>query len=78
MTKRKFYKTVYQVTVLSEEPVNFESLTDIAAAITDGDCSGEYTTTSSETINGKQAADALKAQRSDPGFFMLDDDGNNL
>jgi hypothetical protein len=78
MTKRIFYKTVYQVTVLSEEPVEFAGLADIASAITEGDCSGEYTTISSEVLNGEQVAKALKAQRSDPGFFMLDDTGKDL
>lgn len=78
MTIRKFYKTTVTVTVLSEEPLPpYMELSDVAHAIKDGDCSGEVAFGEPEELDGKQAADALVAQASDPGFFRLDDDGND-
>ena len=78
MTDKKFHKTVFQVTVLSEKPFASDlSLSDIHDEITTGDCSGVVKEVSHEEMNGKQAADALYEQGSDPGFFMLDDEGND-
>lgn len=79
MTKRKFYKTVIQVKVLSEQPYEYENLSQVASDISDGDCSGEIENTiTNEKLNGKQAATVLQEQGSDPEFFRLDKDGNDL
>ena len=78
MTDRKFHKTIIQVEVLSEEPFGYNELSDVHHQITNGDCSGTYTTLSTEELDGRQAADALKAQDSDPEFFQIDEDGNDL
>jgi hypothetical protein len=40
MSKRKFYKTVFKVEVLSEEPLSDISISDVVYQITLGDCSG--------------------------------------
>lgn len=78
-SKRKFYKSVIELTILSEEIIPWDEyeLSDIGYAITDGDCSGMMHQTKFEELNGKQAADELIAQGSDPGFFCLDEDGND-
>jgi hypothetical protein len=78
MTKRKFYRTIFQVEVLSEEPYPQDAdLSDIEQDTSTGPCVGEITCTGTEELNGKQAADALYAVRSEPGFFHLDDEGND-
>jgi len=46
--------------------------------ITEGDCSGKLTTVLQEELNGKQAAEALLNQASDPSFFNLTEDGHDL
>ena len=76
MSKKKFHRTVIQVVVLSEEPFNCESLEGINYAITDGDCVGTVETKSAKELTGRQMANALYAAGSEPGFFGLDDDGN--
>jgi len=78
MTKRKFHRTVVEVEILSQEPVGGVDLETIHHQITEGDWSGHVCTKSVETLDGKQAADALKKQASDPCFFGLDDDGNDM
>ncbi len=81
-SKRKFYRTVYQIEVLSEEKFDNEggmSLTDIDNAITDGDCSGRVKfIVNNEEKTGKEMAELLKEQGSDPEFFQLDENGNDL
>ncbi len=79
MTNRKFYKTVVQVVVLSEEPLPEETdIDDLHYRITEGCCSGIVSRVSHEELNGKQAADALAEQFSDPSFFQLTEDGCDL
>ena len=77
---RKFYRTVVQVEVLSEEPFQEGmSLYDLASAIDDGGYSGWITLpVQDEVHNGKEMAKLLKKQGSDPEFFNLDSDGNDL
>lgn len=77
MTKRKFYKTVFEVTVLSEEPIGEPDLGDIDHMITEGDCSGAVRLVTQEELTGLQAAWALQGQASDPGFFNLTDKGED-
>ena len=77
ISKRKFYRTVIRVEVLSEEPFEYNDLSDIAAAIED-ECSGTYETVKSEVLTAKQAVAALLKQGSDPEFFLLTDTGEDL
>lgn len=79
MSKRKFYKTVIQVEVLSEEPYKYESLSDVSFDICEGNCSGTVNSIEENIVlSSKEAAKELKKQGSDPEFFQLDKDGNNL
>lgn len=79
MSKRKFYKSTFAVEVLSEEPLSgSESLADLSEITIEGDCSGSHKMTKTETLNGKQAAEALQEQGSDPEFFRLTEDGKDL
>jgi len=76
-SKRKFYKTTITTVVLSEEPFQYEHLGDVQEQIYTGDCSGTFTDTS-EVLSAKEIVKALKKQGSDPEFFQLDKDGNEL
>lgn len=75
---RKFYKTIIQVEVLSEDEPLQEglSLGAIQYEITEGHHSGIIRSFKSTPMTGKQAAKALLAQGSDPGFFSLNPDGS--
>ncbi len=78
-SKRKFFKTTFKVEVLSEEtPVEWDNLSDVAYAITNGDCSGKITDEKVERLNAHDAALALQEQGSDPEFFQLDEHGNEV
>lgn len=76
---REFYRTVIHVEVLSESPYVFTgNLCDVAADIVTGDCSGVARTVQEERCNGARMAQLLLAQGSDPEFFQLDENGNDL
>jgi hypothetical protein len=76
---RKFYRTVYTVEVLSEEPITVNvDLDDLNYMITDGDCSGKIETNGSDEIDGVTAAKLLMEQGSDPEFFRIDKNGNDI
>jgi len=78
-SKRKFFKTTFKVEVLSEDvPVEWDNLYDVASAIDTGDCSGRITDEKIVKLSASKAAEALQAQGSDPEFFQLDEDGNDL
>lgn len=68
----KYYRTVIQIEILSDEPYNVQkSLTDIAYDIDEGDCSGMATEV---VVNEEKTADEmaalLEAQGSDPAFLV--------
>ena len=76
--KRQFHKTTITVEVLSEGSIlQVESLQELAYMITEGDCSGQFSVGTSEALTGKQMAEALMEQHSDPEFFGLDESGND-
>ena len=77
-SKRKFYRTVIQIEVLSEEPYSETDLNQVADDITNGHQSGKVDIiVDSEEMDGKTAANKLKEQGSDPEFFCLDDHGHD-
>lgn len=78
MSNRKFYRTVYTVEVLSEEPVGEMSLADLDYEITEGHSSGRFLSTENEEVDGKKMAELLKAQGTDPEFFQLNDEGEDI
>jgi hypothetical protein len=77
-SQRPFYKTTLTVIVLSEEPTEFDGLSDIARMGVDGDYSVSIPDTKAERIDGPTAAEALQAQDSDPEFFGLTPQGYDL
>lgn len=74
---RQFHRTIITVEVLSEEPYEFDNIRQTYEDITNGDCSGSACVTSTEIVDGPKMAKLLLAQGSDPGFFRLDENGNN-
>lgn len=78
MTNRKFYKHTITIEIVSENDAVPHDLADIAYAISDGGDSGTWDVTSTKKLNGKQAAEELMAQGSDPEFFGLDREGNDV
>ncbi len=79
---KKYYRTVVEVVVLSDTPYEelfpHDNLAFIAREISDGDCVGAVTVTKQETTDGATMAKALYAAGSEPSFFMLDNDGNEV
>jgi hypothetical protein len=77
--KKKYYRTIIQVEVLSEEPIGDVSMSEIIHNAQDGDWSGKNTTiTQDEELSGKQMAEALLDQGSDPEFFQIDEEGEEI
>lgn len=76
-SKRKFYRTVFTVEVLSEEEPEAVDLDVLHEQITDGPWSGVVEKGATETVGGKAMAKLLIEQGSDPGFFNLTDDGED-
>ena len=77
-SKRKFYKTVFSYEILSEDPIESFSLDDINYETQEVRWSGQFLETKQETLDGKEAAKALENQSSDPEFFNLTPEGNDL
>lgn len=74
-----YYRTPVTITVLSEGPLDEEmSPAEIAYAIDEGDCVGTVEFGTSEKLSGKAMAEALTAAGSEPEFFQLDPDGDQL
>ena len=77
-SKRKFYKTIIEVEILSEEPYTPEFLEHVAADIKTGDHSGVWGIRSSEEIDAPTTAKLLQEHASDSEFFRLDTEGNDI
>jgi len=75
---RKFYKTIFQVTVLSDEPVNGYNLRRISEEIDYGNCVGEFTVPFCEEISAAICVEELFNTGNDPEFFGLNEDGEFL
>jgi len=79
MTSRTFYKKTFQIDVLSEEPIpDNVMLADINYNIVYGNWCGKFTERSGMELDGIAVVEELEALGSEPGFFMLDDNGNDL
>jgi hypothetical protein len=75
---RKFYKRVFHVEVLSEERIDPNlGLDEIMVLCNDGPCSGDIKFDEETEVEGPEMAKLLIAQRSDPSFFQLTDDGRD-
>lgn len=79
-SKRTFYRNVFTIEILSEEPLSGEErLSDIEYLIGPGPCSGKIeTTTDNEQVDGRDMARLLQDQGSEPGFFSLDEQGRDV
>lgn len=79
MSKRKFYRTVIQVEVISETPIGEMDMSTIIHEMNYGDLSGKCDTQiQDEEVDGKRAAEILMDQGSDTEFFQLDENGNDI
>lgn len=80
MPKRRFFKTTFTVEVLSEdEPVSEDlSLEEIERQYTSGNWSGRKICEGSEELSAQEAAYELMEQGSEPSFFRLTEDGEEL
>lgn len=79
---RKFYRTTYAVELLSEEPLDaspgLQGLRNLLYRALEDDLSGRVIAGKVEELTGEQAANALLVQGSEPGFFRLAEDGQDL
>lgn len=78
--KKKLYKTVFQVEVLSEDPIEDSmSLEDIAREGSEGNFSIKTKDIlSNDPVIGIYAVKELEKHGSDPEFFMMDSEGNEI
>lgn len=76
----RFYRTTIEVEILSEGCPIISGLTlaDIHEAITTGEWNGEWNAESRIEVTPRQMAKLLIKQGSDPQFFQLDEDGNDI
>ena len=80
MAKKKIYKSVLRVEILSEEPIDdCIKLNDIDYQITNGDWSGamDWEHHNAE-LHGMEAVTNVQNQGSDPEFFQMDEEGNEI
>jgi hypothetical protein len=79
MTDRKFYRTVIAIEVLSEEPIPAGmELENIVHDCVEGSYSMRPLKHKEIEINGRVAAQNLIRQGSDPSFFQLTKNGNDV
>lgn len=79
--KKKLYRTIIQFEVLSEDPIdsNNISLADIVYETMDGDWSGNIQfQKENEAVTGKDAVKLVLDHGTDPEFFGMDNDGNEI
>ena len=79
MTKRSFHKytITYEVLTEMEIPDGLDNMSGIAYQCEEGDYVGTTKTWEHENIDGAEAAKALTAAGSEPGFFQLTDEGED-
>jgi hypothetical protein len=78
-SRRTFYRTLITVEVLAEDsPYKPETLEGVAQDIVNGDCTGAWEVTACEEVDGPRMAELMVRQGSDPEFFGLDEDGNDV
>lgn len=80
MAKKIIYKTVIMVEVLSEEPIDSSmSLDQIEEECNTGSFSGMHSiVVSNKPIKGLNAVKEMRKQGSDPDFFQMDENGNEI
>jgi len=80
MKKKTLYRTVIQLEIISETPIEHSmSVSEMQRECDDGEFSGSTDTViSNEPISGKAAAAKVIEQGSDTEFFNMDEDGNEI
>lgn len=74
--KKRLYRSVIQIEVLSDYPYDFIGLDLTHEDITDGDCSGKTKVLHlNQVIEGLDAVKAVKDHNINPDFFLMDDEG---
>lgn len=80
MKESKIYKNVWQVVVLSDQPLSESmSLEDVAYQIDEGDCVGTYSLSEQKEVVGEEAiVEACEEVGNDGSFFgyLLDNQEN--
>ena len=67
---KKYYRTVYRIEVLSDEPMpDMIDLDTIHYEVTEGQCSGMFLDSEVEVCNEERITDLLRKQGSDPSFL---------
>jgi len=79
-TKKKLFRNVYVVEVLSEEPLgDGMTLEQLQYEMLDGDCSGVVKHKHrNQEVTGRKAAKMVMAQGSLPEFFGMNEFGNEI
>ena len=77
MAKKKIYKTVLTVVILSETPYRQTNLKEVGYDITEGDCTGGVVEEIHTELIGEEAAKEMYNVGSQPDFFMMDEEGND-
>jgi len=73
-----YYRNVYTVEVLSDQPLGNESLESLHHLTYDGPCSGEVTwITCNDEVGKDEMATLLIAQGSSPDFLIHDENDEN-
>jgi len=74
---RKFYRAIFQIELLADEPIEDMSLEDIHYNMTEGQMSGCFTRIKTQEITSKQMTKRLINQGSSPEFLGLDEKGKD-
>ena len=75
---RKFFRTLVSVEILSEEPLPEMELEELGYQMSLGSYYGDIEYGLSEEVDSSTMAKLLIDQGSDPEFFGLDEDGNDV
>ena len=75
---RRFFKQIVQIEILSENTPWNGSIETLANDVVWGDCVGRLRIKKTIELTGKEAADSLYECGSEPGFFLLDDEGASV
>ena len=79
MTTRTFHKYTITYQVLTEEPIPDDAgMQEIVGECEEGGDVGWIITVDHADINGAEAAKELTEVKSEPGFFQLDEEGNDI
>jgi len=78
-SQRKFFLNKFTICVLSEDvPLEVDDLSDVDYEIDQGDCVGGTLEVEAAPLTAKETVDKLYEFGSEPGFFRLDEDGEDV